>query len=260
MNFVHPNQLRITVLEMVYNANSGHIGGSFSLAETFFVLFSYFPIVSSDSEATDVLILSKGHAVPIYYAALHHAGLIDRDELSTFRSIDSRLQGHPDVKRLKHVQATTGSLGQGLSIAIGRALANHLLGISSRVFCILGDGEMQEGQIWEGLMFLSHNQHLNITVLLDDNKYQNDWSTSATLNYGAYSDHIAAFNIPYQFCDGHCVDDIYKSLLKLKEGVGFLHLDTTKGKGVDFMEGPDWHAAIPDESQYLFALNQLKLF
>jgi transketolase len=144
-----PNKLRQTVLTMVHGNGSGHIGGSFSIAEAVAYLYSNFNLIEGDG---DKLVLSKGHSIPIVYAALYELGLISDDDLKKFRQIDSPLQGHPHKLALPYIHASTGSLGQGLSIAIGHAMGMRMRGQTTKSFCIIGDGESQEGQIWEALM------------------------------------------------------------------------------------------------------------
>ena len=166
---INPNVLRKKVIDMVVAKQSGHIGGAFSMAELTSVLYEDYDIGGKDK-----LILSKGHAVPIIYAVLHELGQISDDDLDLFREIDSPLQGHPDKLRLPLMDATTGSLGQGLSIAIGHSLGKNLRGEDGTVFCVLGDGELQEGQVWEGLMYYPKTQLKNLVCIVDWNKGQND--------------------------------------------------------------------------------------
>ena len=166
---INPNVLRKKVIDMVVAKQSGHIGGAFSMAELTSVLYEDFDIGGKDK-----LILSKGHAVPIIYAVLHELGQITDEELNLFREIDSPLQGHPDKLRLPLMDATTGSLGQGLSIAIGHSLGKKLRNEEGTVFCILGDGELQEGQIWESLMYYPKTELKNLICIVDWNKGQND--------------------------------------------------------------------------------------
>jgi transketolase len=163
---INPNDLRKHILNMVYEKKSGHIGGSFSICELIAYLYSYYNLVNKDK-----LILSKGHAVPAIYAALHELGYIG---INDFRDIGSALQGHPDKCRLRYIHATTGSLGQGLSIAIGHALAYKLQNKQNNVFCIIGDGELQEGQIWEAFMFGPKYKLDNLICFIDCNGLQND--------------------------------------------------------------------------------------
>ena len=248
---LEPNKLREKVVEMVFNAKSGHIGGSFSLAEICAYLYSNYNLISPEDNNSDVLILSKGHAVPIIYASLNLMGKISDEELSTFREIDSRLQGHPHCLDIPEVHASTGSLGQGLSIAIGRAIAKKKLGQKGRVFCIIGDGDMQEGQIWESLMFLGNQKDLdNISVILDDNKFQNDKSTSETMCLGDLEKKIDSFNIHYIKINGQSMTEIENALHESDYKVTFILLETAKGAGIDFMEGLEWHARVPNQEEY----------
>tara|TARA_Y100001968_G_C19432798_1_gene757991 strand:- start:373 stop:1161 length:789 start_codon:yes stop_codon:yes gene_type:complete len=258
-NPINPNQLREKVLDMVYNAKSGHIGGSFSLAELCSYLYSNYSLVSPKDLNSDVLILSKGHAVPIIYASLNLLGKISDEELKTFREIDSRLQGHPHCLDIPELHASTGSLGQGISIAIGRAIAKKKLGNKGRVFCILGDGEMQEGQVWEALMFLGNQVDLdNISIILDDNKFQNDKATSETMSLGDIKMKIESFNLKYIKVNGQSIPDLHDAFTQSKDKVSFIHLETSKGAGIKFMEGLDWHARIPNDEEYNNAISILK--
>ena len=168
---INPNKLRKHVLDMVYNKQSGHIGGCFSIAEVITYLYNNYDLIN---DSKDKLILSKGHAVPIIYAALYELGLLKT--LENFREINSPLQGHPDKQRLKYMHATTGALGQGLSISIGHALSYKLQEKNNKVFCILGDGELQEGQIWEAFMLAPKYKLDNLVCFVDYNKAQNDGS------------------------------------------------------------------------------------
>ena len=223
---INPNILRKKVLDMVYEKKSGHIGGSFSMAELTSVLYNDYDIGNLDK-----FILSKGHAVPIVYAILHELGRISDEDLSLFREIDSPLQGHPDKLRLSEMDATTGSLGQGLSIAIGHALGKQLRGEDGKVFCLLGDGEMQEGQVWESLMYVPKTDLKNLVCLIDWNKGQNDgWSKDFSLST----------KLAVESDKPRCII-----------------LNTMKGKGVSFMEDPSWHAKVPTEEQYEQAIKEL---
>ena len=196
---INPNVLRRKVLDMVYEKKSGHIGGSFSMAELTSVLYDDYDIGGKDK-----FILSKGHAVPIVYAILHELGRISDEDLSLFREIDSPLQGHPDKLRLPEMDATTGSLGQGLSIAIGHALGKKLKGEDGKVFCLLGDGEMQEGQIWEALTYVPKTDLNNLVCLIDWNKGQNDgWSKDFSSMYDNLRERISSFGWDCVVIDGH---------------------------------------------------------
>ena len=250
---INPNILRKKVLDMVYEKKSGHIGGSFSMAELTSVLYDDYDIGGKDK-----FILSKGHAVPIVYAILHELGRISDEDLSLFREIDSPIQGHPDKISLPEMDATTGSLGQGLSIAIGHALGKQLRGEDGKVFCLLGDGELQEGQVWESLMYVPKTDLKNLVCLIDWNKGQNDgWSKDFSLMYDNLRERISSFGWEWQVNDGHNTDVISGKLsMESDKPVCFI-LNTMKGKGVSFMEDPSWHAKVPTEEQYQQAIKEL---
>jgi len=240
---------------MVVAKQSGHIGGAFSMAELTSVLYEDFDIGGKDK-----LILSKGHAVPIIYAVLHELGQITDEELDLFREIDSPLQGHPDKLRLPLMDATTGSLGQGLSIAIGHSLGKKLKDEEGTVFCVLGDGELQEGQVWEALMYYPKTQLKNLVCIIDWNKGQNDgYSKDFSIMYDNLKERISSFGWDARLINGHDVDAI-KSTLTLNQYGGkplCIILDTVKGKGVSFMEDPSWHCKVPTEEEYEIAMKEL---
>ena len=240
---------------MVVAKQSGHIGGAFSMAELTSVLYEDYDIGGKDK-----LILSKGHAVPIIYAVLHELGQISDDDLDLFREIDSPLQGHPDKLRLPLMDATTGSLGQGLSIAIGHSLGKNLRGEDGTVFCVLGDGELQEGQVWEGLMYYPKTQLKNLVCIVDWNKGQNDgYTKDFSIMYDNLKERISSFGWDTRLVNGHDMDAI-KTTLTLNEYDGkplCIILDTIKGKGVSFMEDPAWHCKVPTEEEYDIAMKEL---
>lgn len=246
---------------MVYEKRSGHIGGSFSLAEVVAYLYSNFNLTSHEKNAAK-LILSKGHAVPIIYAVLYELGLITDKDISLFREINSPLQGHPDKTRLKYLHATTGSLGQGLSIAIGHAIGLKLMCSSSPCFCIIGDGEMQEGQIWEAFMLAPKFKLNNLIVFVDYNGSQNDGFVKDTLDLEPITDKILAFNWNIISISGHDMEEIEvavkKGLDKNQEKPTCILMKTQKGKGVSFLQDPVWHAKVPNEEEYKKALEELK--
>ena len=257
---INPNVLRKKVIDMVRDKQSGHIGGAFSMAELTCVLYEDYDIGGKDK-----LILSKGHAVPIIYAVLHELGQITDEELDLFREIDSPLQGHPDKERLPILDATTGSLGQGLSIAIGHSLGKNLRGEDGTVFCVLGDGELQEGQVWESLMYYPKTKLKNLICIVDWNKGQNDgYSKDVTIMYDNLQERISSFGWRTKIIDGHDMKVIRDNLDFERE---FPHLaddrplclilDTIKGKGVSFMEHPDWHCKVPTNEEYEIAMKEL---
>lgn len=256
---LNPNNLRKHVLRMVYEKQSGHIGGSFSIAELIAVLYSNYDLISDDASK---LILSKGHAVPILYAALYEQGLLSEEDFNSFREVNSPLQGHPDKCRLKYMHATTGSLGQGLSISIGYALGMKLKNIEQAAsFCIVGDGEMQEGQVWEAFMLAPKFKLDNLICFIDCNGSQNDGLVNDTLSLEPLVKKIKSFGWNVKEVDGHSIDEIKDSVqffLKKKSGKPTcIILRTQKGKGVSFMQTAEWHAKAPNKQEYEMALKEL---
>ena len=254
---INPNVLRKKVIDMVVAKQSGHIGGAFSMAELTSVLYEDYDIGGKDK-----LILSKGHAVPIIYAVLHELGKITDEELDLFREIDSPLQGHPDKLRLPLLDATTGSLGQGLSIAIGHSLGKNLKGEDGTVFCVLGDGELQEGQVWESLMYYPKTKLTNLVCIIDWNKGQNDgYSEDVSIMYDNLEERVSSFGWDTRVIDGHDMESIRFALSMNKyDSMGTplcIILDTIKGKGVSFMEHPDWHCKVPTDEEYEIAMKEL---
>lgn len=249
--------IRRNLIKSIHEAGSGHYGASLSCVEILFTLYAHV------MGPRDKLILSKGHAAPALYATLAEVGLIDADELETLRQPDSRLQGHPDRTALPHVHAGTGALGQGLSMAIGYALAAKLDGSDGKVYCIVGDGELQEGQIWEAIMYAAHNLVDNLVCIVDKNGFQNEVSIEDTLGLGDINYRFSEFGWEVNLADGHSVDDLREKLT----GVSFEdeHLpyvivaDTVKGKGVKFMEGDNvWHSKQMTDEEYQKAMGELK--
>jgi transketolase len=253
---INPNKLRNHILDMIYDKKSGHIGGSFSICDVVTYLYNEYDLINKDK-----LILSKGHAVPVLYAVFYELGLID--SLDSFREIDSMLQGHPDKNKLKYLHATTGSLGQGLSISIGHAIANKLQNTNNNIFCILGDGELQEGQIWEAFMLAPKYKLDNLLCLIDYNKSQNDDYIKNILDIYNLYDKVKSFNWNVLEIDGHNEYCIRKALKyyesgKNKSGIPMcIILNTVKGKGVSFMETFEWHAKVPNDEEYLMAKKEL---
>lgn len=260
------NKVRRNILEMVYREQSGHIGGAFSIAETLTAL--YFAVMNVDpidprKPDRDRLVLSKGHTAPALYAVLAEAGFFPRDRLFTsFRGIDSILQGHPDMKRTPGVDMTSGSLGIGLSAANGMALAARVMGASYRVYCIMGDGEIDEGQVWEAAATARHYALDNIVAFVDVNGMQNDGKTCVVMNKGEIAAKWQAFGWHTQEIDGHSFKQILSAIdaANAQRGLPSMIVQhTTKGKGVSFMEDEVvWHAKSPSEEEYASALAQLK--
>ena len=252
---IKSNRIRKHVIDMVYNKQSGHIGGCFSIAELIAYLYNNYDLIN---DKKDKLILSKGHAVPILYAALYELGYLTT--LDNFREVDSPLQGHPDKQRLKYMHATTGALGQGLSISIGHAISYKLQNKKNKVFCILGDGEIQEGQIWEAFMLAPKYKLNNLICFIDNNKAQNDGYVKDILDMGDIKKKVESFGWKAVEIDGHSQVEISKAV-DLANNIDIplcIILDTIKGKGVSFMEKPEWHSKAPNKEQYEKSIKELE--
>ena len=256
-----PNKLRQHILRMVYEKKSGHIGGSFSMAEIVAHIYSNYDVTSSSIDSSK-FILSKGHGVPVLYAALYEIGLLSDDDIGKFREINSPLQGHPDKLRMSYMHATTGSLGQGLSIAIGHAIAMKQKGIDKKVFCVIGDGEMQEGQIWEALMLAPKYKLDNLICIVDHNGSQNDGLVSDILPLDPLSDKIESFNWDVYAMNGNDAEDVQATISAASNSSNqlpkFIIANTKKGSGVSFMNDPSWHAKAPNDEEYKMAMEELK--
>ena len=261
------NNVRIDILEEVYNAKSGHIGGAFSIADILTVLYFNEMNIDAkipDSPDRDRLVLSKGHASAALYAVLAEKGYIDKEELKTFRNIDSNLQGHPDMNKVPGVDMTTGSLGQGLSAANGMALSSKIDSRGYRVYCILGDGELQEGQVWEAAMTAEKYQLDNLCVIVDANELQLTDSTINVkgINYNDIEQKFRAFGFQTVVIDGHNIESIIRALTIAEMTKGkptAIICKTIKGKGVSFMENQvDWHGKAPNDEEYEMAVKELK--
>ena len=254
-----PWNLRISTFKSLYNAGSGHVGPCLSMAEILTCLFFKEMTINRSKDLSDRFILSKGHGVPILYATYAELGLIEKDELNTLRQIDSRLQGHPDKVSLDILDSGSGALGQGLSIAIGYALAQNLKSSSYKTYCLLGDGEMQEGQIWEAIMYAGVKKVKNLCVFLDNNKFQNEVAVSETLGKITFKDKLKSFGWNYISIDGHSLEEILSSLSNFKSSnlPTFIDSHTIKGKGVDFMENNNtWHSKVLNEENFKSAISQ----
>lgn len=256
--------LRVDIINMLLEAGSGHPGGSLSAIDMLTCLY-FHQMRHNPNDPNwpqrDRLILSKGHGVPAVYACLAKAGYFPKEELMTLRKIDSRLQGHPDRVKLPGIEASTGSLGQGLSIAIGLALASKLDGDAFRVYCMLGDGESQAGQIWEGLMSAPKFKLDTLTTILDYNKGQIDGPTNEIMNLEPIKDKVKAFNWNMIEIDGHNFEQILGALDEAQKTKGkptFILAHTIKGKGVSFMEGQiGWHGKAPNREQAELAVKEI---
>lgn len=258
------NTLRIHVIEELFHAGSGHPGGSLSIAEIMSVLYFHeMDVDPADPQMADRdrFVLSKGHAAPCYYAALAERGFFGRDVLLTLRKTDSILQGHPDRKKTPGVDMSTGSLGQGISAACGMALFGKRTGRPYRVYCVIGDGEMQEGQVWEALMSASHFSLDNLVVFLDYNGLQIDGHVRDVMDIRPVRAKAEAFGWHVIEADGNRVEDLLSALEEVRSVKGkpaFLLCRTVKGKGVSFMEGQTaWHGSPISQAQYSQALAEL---
>ena len=260
----YANKIRQGIIKEVYMAASGHPGGSLSIAEILAVLyFNQMNIDEKNPQAKerDRLVLSKGHTSPALYSALALRGFFDLEELKTFRNINSILQGHPDMKNIPGVDASTGSLGQGLSIANGMALASKMDSEGVRVYCICGDGEIEEGQIWEAAMTSSHYKLDNLCVIVDNNNLQIDGEVSQVMNIYPIDEKFKSFGFEVINIDGHNIEEIIQAFEQAKKVKGkptVIIANTIKGKGVSFMENKaEWHGKAPNEEQYRQAMIEL---
>ena len=256
--------LRITGLKMVQGAGSGHIGGAFSLSEIMAVLyFEKMNIRPNDPkwEDRDRLVMSKGHATVALYPALATRGFFPLSLLDTFRKIDGHLSAHVEMKYVPGVDMSAGSLGQGLSAAVGMALAGKQLKKNFTVYAILGDGEIQEGQIWEALMYSGSHGLDNLIIILDNNKVQLDGTVSEILDTGDLNAKFTGFGLQTLSVDGHDVEQLCDAIDKAKVTKGkasIIIANTVKGKGVSFMEGlAAWHGQTPNSEQFVKAFEEL---
>lgn len=254
------NKNRKTIIEMIHTAKAGHPGGSLSVID---ILTAIYEIdVDFNSEKRSKVILSKGHAVPAQYAELYSKGIILKEELNTFRKINSRLQGHPYTGTIPEVDATTGLLGQGLSIAVGMAIAKKNNDDNNHVYAILGDGEMQEGQIWESLLQAAHYKLDNLIVIIDYNKLSSYDNVNESMNLEPLADKIKAFNFHVIEIDGNDMEQIVKALNEAYAISGMptvIISNTIKGKGVSFMENnPKWHSGAISDEEYEIAIRELE--
>ncbi|MFO7626844.1 MAG: transketolase [Candidatus Fermentibacteraceae bacterium] len=254
-------ELRRMILGMIHEARSGHPGGSLSCVEILVLL--YHGLMQHDPEnpgwaGRDRFVLSKGHAAPALYAVLADCGYFPVEELSTLRRFGSRLQGHPHMQSLPGLDCSTGSLGQGLSIASGMALGLRLMGSSARVYCLLGDGELQEGSVWEAVMSAPALALSNLTAIVDNNGVQLDGRTCEIIPVEPLVEKWKAFGWNVRRCPGHDLDAMKEALAEIQVGPSVLIADTVKGRGVSFMEGDcSWHGRAPDDSELADALAEL---
>jgi len=263
------SQVRRDIVRMVHAVQSGHPGGS--LGCTDFLTTLYFNTMKHDTNfkmdgiGEDLFFLSNGHISPVFYSVLARVGYFDIKELATFRKLNSRLQGHPTThEHLPGIRVASGSLGQGMSVAIGAALAKKYNGDKNLVFSLHGDGELEEGQNWEAILFAAHNKVDNLIATIDFNGQQIDGSTKQVLNLGDIKQKFEVFDWTVLEMDGNDVDDVIATLDKAKSLTGqgkpiCIVMTTAMGKGVDFMEGTHhWHGSAPNDEQLAKALGQLE--
>ena len=261
------NNVRKNILKMVNNAKSGHPGGSLSGADILTVLFTKSLNIpkkwnqDENFENRDRFILSKGHASPLLYSILAEIGIIEEEELMTFRKFKSRLQGHPAKNYIEGVETSIGSLGQGLSIGCGIALGLKLKNTPANVVVYTGDGELQEGSCWEAFMQAAHRKLDNLIAIIDRNRLQIDGCTENVMALDNLSDKLKAFNWEVLEIDGHNFDEIYNAVEQAKKcnKPCAIIANTTKGKGCSFMENKaEWHGKAPNNEQLEQALNELE--
>ncbi|WP_019176117.1 transketolase [Methanomassiliicoccus luminyensis] len=258
------NLIRRHVIKMTYAAQSGHPGGSLSYADIIAALFFKVMKHRPDDpkwEGRDKLVLSKGHAAPAYYAALAEAGYFPVKDLTSLRQLGSHLQGHPCRRKTPGIEISTGSLGQGLSVANGMGLAAKLDRRATRIYCLCGDGEMQEGQNWEAAMLASHYKIDNVTAIIDRNRMQIDGPTEQIMSLEPLGDKWRAFGWNVIEINGHDMRQILEACDKAKQVTGkptVIIANTIKGKGVSFMEGAvAFHGKAPNQDEYRIALKEL---
>lgn len=256
------HNVRKNIIEMVYTAKSGHPGGSLSITDILTVLyFKELNISNPKDENRDRLVLSKGHCSTALYAILAEKGFIPKEDLKTFRKTNSYLQGHPDMNKIPGIDMTTGSLGQGLSVSNGMAIAGKLNKKDYRVYCILGDGEIEEGQIWEAAMTSAHYKLDNICVIVDNNNLQIDGTIEDVMNSNPIDKKFESFGFNTIVIDGHDYNQISNAFDIAKQTKGkptAIIAKTIKGKGISYMENNVvWHGKAPNEEEYNEAIKDL---
>jgi len=257
-------KIRCSIVTMVKEAAVGHIGGSLSVTDILVAL--YFKVLNIDPKNPgwkdrDRIVLSKGHGATAIYSVLSERGFFPAEELKTFGIIDSKFQVHPDKKKVPGIEASTGALGQGLSVAAGMALATRFDNKDYHTYAILGDGEIQEGQIWEAAMFSAHYKLDNLTAILDYNNVQLMGDVSDIMEIAPVDAKWESFGWDVKKIDGHNMEQIVSTLQEAREARGkpvIIIADTTKGKGVSFMQDTcTWHGSVPTEEQYVKAMEEL---
>lgn len=261
---MHATDIRMGAINAVYSAAAGHPGGSLSIADALaYLYFKHLNIRPEDPkwQGRDRVVLSKGHCSPALYSALAYRGYFDVEELKGFRKLGHFLQGHPSLKSVPGVDMSTGSLGQGISAACGIAIAAKMTGAPYRTYAIVGDGEMQEGEVWEAIMFAGDKKLDNLCMLVDYNKIQISGRVSEVLDIAPIGEKLRAFGWHVVEIDGHNMQAIDDAMTEAKATPGMptaVVLNTIKGKGVSYMEDTHkWHGSAPKEAQYLQAMEEL---
>ena len=259
------NEVRKGAITAVHSAKSGHPGGSLSAADIYtYLYFEEMNVDPKDPKKADRdrFVLSKGHTAPGYYATLANKGFFPVEDLTTLRKVGSYLQGHPDMKHIPGVDMSSGSLGQGISAAVGMAISAKLNDASYRVYTLLGDGEIQEGQVWEAAMLAGHRKLDNLVVIVDNNNLQIDGTVEEVNSPYPIDKKFEAFNFHVINIDGHdfdAIDAAFKEARKIKGQPTAIIAKTVKGKGVSFMENQvSWHGSAPNDEQYAVAMADLE--
>lgn len=254
------NDNRRKIIDMIYQAGVGHVGGALSIIDILTAIYEL--DVDLNEKNRSRVILSKGHAVPAQYAVLSSKGIISESEFKTFRQLNSRLQGHPYTCDIPEVDATTGLLGQGFSMAIGNALVKKQMHDDSRVYAIAGDGEMQEGEMWEAMMYAAHNHLHNLIFIVDDNNLSSGGKTNEVIDMDSFEEKFNAFHFHTISLDGHDMHQIVAALeecTKVKDRPIALIAHTIKGKGISYMEHvAKWHSSGLSDQEYEIATKELR--
>lgn len=254
------NENRKRIIKMIYEAKAGHPGGSLSVIDMLTAIYEL--DVDLNKKQRSRVVLSKGHAVPAQYAVLCSKGIIKNEELGTYRKINSRLQGHPHTLDIPEVDATTGLLGQGLSIAVGMAIVKKHNNENNHVYAVIGDGEMQEGQIWESLLQAAHYKLDNLIAVIDYNKISSSGPVNEVINLEPLEEKLKAFNFHTIVIDGNDMEQVVKALKEAYEVKGkptVIISNTIKGKCVSFMENnPKWHSGAISDEEYEIAMKDLE--
>ena len=253
------NENRKRIIDLVYFAKAGHPGGALSIIDMLTAIYEL--DVDFSAQKRSKVVLSKGHTVPALYAVLNSKGIIKDEEMKTFRKINSRLQGHPYTETIPEVDATTGLLGQGLSMALGMAIAKRNMGDNHHVYAIVGDGEMQEGQIWESLLQAAHYKLNNLILVIDYNKLSSYRSVNESINLESLADKVRAFNFHTIEIDGNNMEQVVSALneaYKVTNQPSAIICNTLKGKGISYMENnPKWHTGVITDDEYKIAMQDL---